>query len=251
MCDIIDNNPIGQIGGAIADPFGVFGEHGLGMDPFNLSTSPEERRMQEHRAQLERQAADYNAWAEQYLNPKRYAEMTQEQADIATRKVGMGYNAIGFAGSGADISGQREADRQVRMAMLDRQMSDRNNINSVQQRYASMLMNLDTQDQNAKNAMWSGLMSAGGTVAGAYFGGPGGAAVGSQVGSSMGPAQQDYIDPFASGPDQGGYGSESQYWAKQNLGMDSYGVQAPSQNYYDPMYGNVSPYGPQPGALQY
>lgn len=235
MCDVNIDNPIDAVA-TIFDPFGVMGEHGLGLDPFNLGQDAGEKRRADRRSELTDQLNQYNTWADDYTNPERYQRMTDREANIATRKVGNSYNSVGLAGSGADIGGQFEADQRVRETMMDRQMRDRASIEGTRQGYMNMISNVDTAEQNAQNAAISQLFQAGGAAAGFIVGGPAGAGVGSQAGSALGPDQEAYIQAQS-------IGTPSQQWGYDNLGMNQYGVQAPS-GYYDPMYGNSYGYNP-------
>jgi len=233
MCDVGDGF---DVAGAIFDPIGLFGEHGLGMDPFNLGQDSGEKRRADRRSELTSQLQEYNTWADEYTNPERYAKMTEREANIASRSVGHRYNSVGLAGSGADIGGQFEASERVRQDMYDRQMRDRASIEGTRQGYMNMISNVDTAEQNAQNAAISQLFQAGGAAAGFMVGGPAGAGAGSQAGAAFGPDQEAYIQAQS-------MGTPSQQWGYNNLGMNQYGVQAPT-GYYDPMYGNSYGYNP-------
>lgn len=158
----------------------------------------------------------YDDWAAQYTDPTRYQAMTDEYSQQASNQAMTRFNAIGMAGSGAAIGGSNEASRKMKMGMLDRQLRDRSQIESTRLGYTSQLQNVDIAHLNAKMAkqnadsqMIGGIMGAAGMAAGAYFGGPMGAAAGGKVGSSMAP-EQGSMSPYnayaGGGPTLGNYG---------------------------------------------
>lgn len=235
MCEVNIDNPIDAVA-TIFDPIGVFGEHGLGLDPFGLALDEGEKRRMDSRSEAQQRLREYDEWASEYTNPERYQKMTEREQQQATRGVQNRYNAIGLAGSGADIGGQFEASESVRQAMIDRQMRDRNSIEQTRQGYSNQIMNMDIADENAKNAAFSQILSGAGAVAGFMAAGPAGAGAGMQAGAAFGPDQEAYIQSQ-------NMGTPSQQWGYNNLGMNQYGVSAPT-GYYDPMFGNSYGYNP-------
>jgi len=244
MCDVNIGNPIDAVA-TIFDPLGLTGEHGLGLDPFGLGLDTNEKRLLDARSEAQQRLREYDAWASEFTDPQRYEDWSARESDLASRKISNSYNAVGLAGSGADIGGQQNARNAIRQEMINRQLSDRNAIERTRQGYSQAISNMDIAKMNADNQALSSLMQGAGTVAGFVFGGPAGGMVGSQIGGAFGPDQIAY----AGGSDPGMYFSESygapagsdpyaNWWNENNAPQsqysnwwDSSGGSAPPSNY--------------------
>lgn len=228
MCDVWDAvesvvlGPVGMVDAALGNPMAdiFFGDK----DPDSDMSLFQVDYLKNHRA-------EYDDWAGQYTDPTRYRTLTDEYMQNASTRAANQFGSVGLAGSGAAIGGASEAGRKVEMDMMNRQLSDRTAIENTRLGYTSQLqnagtaqMNAEIAKQNADNQMLGGLLSLAGGAAGAYFGGPMGAAAGSKIGGSLAGGQSEMLpmstaqyggvgnggsyDPYSS------YGSADNYWSQ-------------------------------------
>lgn len=125
-------------------------------------------------------------------NAQRQGAFRGEQAGYGNAAMGLG---LGLANSDLDL-GYRSLDRQGQTENARYGVDAQRELNQAQAAAAR---------QQANNAMIGGLVQAGATGAGAYFGGPAGAKVGNDIGGAVNQgmqqpqSQQQYVNPYAVG----------------------------------------------------
>lgn len=146
------------------------------------------------------QRSDFDSWASQFTNPDRYKQMGDLYSQRASTNAMNHAAQMGMGGSSVGMGMANEAAFNTDQAMINRQLQDHLQIaqmNSVLNgQITGDIFNTQNQFSNFQNAqasayqnaqaqntqMIGNIMSLGGTVAGAYFGGPMGAMAGSQAG---------------------------------------------------------------------
>jgi len=182
---------------------------------------------------LNQRRGEYDQWAGQFTDPTRYANLSSEYQQNAYTRAADQYASAGLAGSSAAIGGATEAGRKVSMDMLNRQLSDRSQIESTRLGYTAQLQNAGTAQMNAEiaksnadNQMLGSILGAAGTVGGAILGGAPGAAVGGKIGAGAGGGQSAYLP--------------------QNTAMANYDYMSPGAAYGEPgNYWSQNPYAPK------